>query len=490
MTIAIDVIRECFEGAVPATVATASPDGTPNVSYVSQVHYVDRDHVALSFQFFSKTRENVLANPRATVLVIHPPSAAQYRLSLRYLRTETEGPLFESMKARLAGIASHEGMSAVFRLRGSDVYRVLGVERVHGACVPSATRRNHVSAVRNCAVHLAAATDLAQLLDKLLDGLGREFGIEHAMVLMADEANQRLYTVASRGYDASGVGSEIRFGEGVIGVAARERTPIRITYMQSEYAYGRTVRDALAADDRARALEAEIPFPGLPDSGSQLAVPIVAGAHLLGVLYVESPENGRFGYDDEDALVALACQLAPVAVLLNQPEAGAADDPPVVNAARPVATGRPVRVRHYAQRQRVRRRGLPHQGCRRGDPVEAAPRPRRPPARRVQQPRAAPRSVDPAARALGEPRGAAGAARKAAGGALPVHPPREDRSRPLPPLRRAPGRTARRRRLMRGAGGDVVAASRSAAQRSAACAGFCCGTKTMYGVSTGTPGAA
>ena len=104
MTVAIDAIRECFEGAVPATVATASPDGTPNVSYVSQVHYVDREHVALSFQFFSKTRENVLANPRATVLVIHPPTAAQYRLALRYLRTETEGALFERMKAKLAGI--------------------------------------------------------------------------------------------------------------------------------------------------------------------------------------------------------------------------------------------------------------------------------------------------------------------------------------------------------------------------------------------------
>jgi hypothetical protein len=348
MTIAIDAIRECFEGAVPAMVATSAPDGTPNVSYVSQVHYVDRDHVALSFQFFSKTRENVLANPCAAVLVIHPPTAAQYRLSLRYLRTETEGPLFEGMKARLAGIASHEGMSAVFRLRGSDVYRVLGVERVRGVCVQPAARRNHVSAVRNCAVQLAAATDLAQLLDALLDGLGREFGIAHAMVLMADEANQRLYTVASRGYDASGVGWEIRFGDGVIGVAARERTPIRITYMQSEYGYGRTVRDALAADDRARALDAEIPFPGLPNSGSQLAVPIVAGMQLLGVLYVESPENGRFGYDDEDALVALACQLAPVAVLLNQPETGAGDDPQAASAARPVVTGRPVRVRHYA----------------------------------------------------------------------------------------------------------------------------------------------
>ncbi|MDO9007174.1 MAG: pyridoxamine 5'-phosphate oxidase family protein, partial [Thiobacillus sp.] len=48
---------------MPAVVATAAPDGTPNVAYVSQVHFVDAQHVALSFQFFSKTRENVLAHP-------------------------------------------------------------------------------------------------------------------------------------------------------------------------------------------------------------------------------------------------------------------------------------------------------------------------------------------------------------------------------------------------------------------------------------------
>ena len=51
------------------------------------------------------------------------------------------------------------------------------------------------------------------------------------MVLMLDAAAQRLYTVASRGYAASGVGSEIPFGHGVIGVAARKRTPIRISHV-------------------------------------------------------------------------------------------------------------------------------------------------------------------------------------------------------------------------------------------------------------------
>ena len=62
--ISVDAIRECLEGALPAMIATCAADGTPNVSYVSQVNYVDPTHVALTFQFFNKTRANVIANPR------------------------------------------------------------------------------------------------------------------------------------------------------------------------------------------------------------------------------------------------------------------------------------------------------------------------------------------------------------------------------------------------------------------------------------------
>ena len=37
----------------------------------------------------------------------------QFRLQLEYEETRTSGPLFETMKAKLAGIASHSGMEGV-----------------------------------------------------------------------------------------------------------------------------------------------------------------------------------------------------------------------------------------------------------------------------------------------------------------------------------------------------------------------------------------
>ena len=120
----LDAIRPCLEGAIPGVVATCDADGVPNVTYVSQVEYVDARHLALSFQFFNKTRRNVLANPQVEMLVVHPGHGALYRIAARYLRTDTEGALFERMKAKLAGIASHTGMSGVFHLKGTDLYAV------------------------------------------------------------------------------------------------------------------------------------------------------------------------------------------------------------------------------------------------------------------------------------------------------------------------------------------------------------------------------
>jgi hypothetical protein len=347
MVLDLDAIRACLEGAIPAVMATCDSDGTPNVTYISQAEYVDAQHLALSFQFFNKTRHNVLANPVVELLVIHPAHGAMYRINARYLRTETDGALFERMKAKLAGIASHTGMSGVFRLRGADLY---AVDRVDPVALPrrevAGGGLNRLSALRRCAQRVADSSDLDSLVERLLDGVVDDFGIRHAMLLMLDAAGQRLYTVGSRGYGRSGAGSEVPLGEGVIGVAAQHNTPIRINHATLEYAYIRTMREGLPGP----LLDREIPLPGLAEPGSQLAVPVACAGQILGVLFVESPLDMRFTWDDEDALAALAAQAAALArgfqACSEAPDNEAATAEALLPAAQaaPVA---PLRVRHY-----------------------------------------------------------------------------------------------------------------------------------------------
>lgn len=348
MNLSLDAIRNCLEGAVPAVIATLSRDGIPNAALLSQVHYVDSHHVALTFQFFNKTRENVLANPRATVQVVDPETAVHYHLVLEYLRTETAGPLFEHMKAKLAGIASHTGMSKVFRLLGSDVYRVLSIRQIPGQGLPRPLPvLSLLPPLRACSRRIALCGDLDTLLDTVLDGLDREFSIHHTLLLMHDAAQERLYTVASRGYAQSGVGSEMPLGAGIIGVAARERTPIRISHWTAEYAYSQAVRQSMQASGGEAELETEIPLPGLASPRSQLAVPILQGADLLGVLYAESPEDARFSYELEDALVVLMEQFALAMVQFQQSACETLEEAATHNPAPSAAQGKPIQVRNH-----------------------------------------------------------------------------------------------------------------------------------------------
>ena len=104
----------CFEGAVPAVIATASGDGTPNVTYLSRVRFVDDGRVALSNQFLSKTARNLAENPRASLLVMDPTTYDQHRLTLVYERTDRRGPVFDRLREDVDAIARLTDLTDVF----------------------------------------------------------------------------------------------------------------------------------------------------------------------------------------------------------------------------------------------------------------------------------------------------------------------------------------------------------------------------------------
>ena len=317
----LEDLGRCFQGLIPCGLATASSSGVPNITYLSQILYVDSMHVGLSRQFFNKTSQNLAQNPYACIQVHDALTYEAYRLNIRYERSENAGPLFEEQAARLDAIASHTGMSGVFRLQAIDICEVLEVQRVEGflespepgtTLTPEFERGplTELRALQLVSERINRAVELDALLDGALAAFHELLALPHSMVLLVDESEQRLVAIASRGYGASGVGAEVRIGEGLIGMAAANRRLVRVSGLRNELRYSLAARERLREVEGQTSARTEVPLPGLANAESQLALPLLVGGELVGVLSFESTSGVAFQTWHEAFLQLLANQLA------------------------------------------------------------------------------------------------------------------------------------------------------------------------------------
>ena len=302
----------------------------PNVTYLSVVHRVDSNHVALSFQFFNKSRKNLLENPKAQVLLVEPATFRQFQLNLAYQTTLTEGLVFERLRIHLDAVASQIGMSHIFSLQGADIFEVLDCRAVSGNVPLEAMQSlpDHLRGLDVLTERLTACGDLDALLTAGLDGLSSLFGYDHSFVLVPDEEEKHLFTIASRGFPESGVGSEVAIGQGIIGLAATQRSPIRNANLARDMIYSRLVRSGIEDRRHRDSLSREIPLPGLASACSQLAVPLLAHNHLLGVLCLQSEQTGRFTAMDERLAMVAARQIAVTMAMIRLKAAALPPDEP------------------------------------------------------------------------------------------------------------------------------------------------------------------
>ena len=321
MSIRLETLDSCFHGIVPGVVATCDRDGMPNVSYLSMVHLVDENHVALSCQFFNKTRQNLDGNPLATLEVYDPITFDAYRLRIRFVRAETEGPVFDAMAPRIQAIASHTGMAGVFKLRSADVCEVLSIEKREGFLEPAppGDRRPRVlpdgpltelRGLQLVSERVMRAPDLETLMGGALAALHEVFGFTHGMILVPDDTGARLVTIASHGYGDAAIGAEVSVGEGVIGSVAQARQLVRIACVSSDLRYGRAIRAEYQQSSVAVAVAAEVPLPRLADAESQMAIPLLVQDRLVGVLALEARSSLTFSQWHEAFLQVLANQIA------------------------------------------------------------------------------------------------------------------------------------------------------------------------------------
>ena len=345
----------CFQGIIPAALSTCAADGTPNITFISQVYYVDSKHVAISFQFFNKTHRNVRENPFACVVLLDPRTLHAYRFRLRFDHSESTGPLFECMSLQLQAVASYSGMTDVFRLLAADVYEVLAVERLEGFTklpVPPPSERSSRLFVDSGLVSMQVISERlnkAQLLDEVLQVslqlLDEQFGFHHSKILLADERNGKLLTIASHGYTENGVGSEVGVGEGLIGMVARARRTLYLSAMDHGLRYARAVRGRAEALGCTETIAREIPLPGLPDAASQIAVPLMTRDRLVGVLAVESKDPLAFLPRENTLLTTMGLHLASAIDQLSRET----DDAPMdrIRSATPIPASRSGLIRRF-----------------------------------------------------------------------------------------------------------------------------------------------
>ena len=172
-----------------------------------------------------------------------------------------------------------------------------------------AKKSDEVRIIQQISSAITSTLDLDHVLEIVLGAMDRVLGFQHSMILLKDPAAERLRLFASRGYDAPGLGAEVGFGEGVIGVVAERKRMMRVGNLGMSRSYLRSVRARMEATGQMGAGETAS-LPGLPDAQSQLALPLLVKDRLVGVLVVESPRPNAFDELDELLLGIVGNQAA------------------------------------------------------------------------------------------------------------------------------------------------------------------------------------
>ena len=166
-----------------------------------------------------------------------------------------------------------------------------------------------MKAMQDVAQRMQRADCLETLVDSILDGLDESFGFKHSTILVPAEEPGVLVTIATHGYEPAGVGAEVRFGEGIAGLVAEARKPIRISGLLRGMLYAYAMHKA-----EATALSASMPSrsrcPVIANPESQLGVPLLVRGELVGVLCLESEVPYRFHEEDKASIELLGNYLA------------------------------------------------------------------------------------------------------------------------------------------------------------------------------------
>jgi signal transduction histidine kinase len=156
-------------------------------------------------------------------------------------------------------------------------------------------RSHELETVAELSATTSTVLDPARLLQSIVDLTKERFGVYHVHIYQADEDAQTLNLAAGAGE----VGRKM--------TAAKHALPMGLE--RSLVARARRERQALIVND-VRGEPDFLPNPNLPETRSEMAVPMIVGETVLGVFDVQSDRLNGFTDEDANIYTTLASQVA------------------------------------------------------------------------------------------------------------------------------------------------------------------------------------
>ncbi|MCB0165860.1 MAG: GAF domain-containing protein [Anaerolineae bacterium] len=160
------------------------------------------------------------------------------------------------------------------------------------AIVKQATELQTVAAV---STKVATTLDEQKLLQEVVDLTQSQFNLYHAHIYLLNDAGDKL---------------ELVVGSGEVGrQMVTETRSIALDHAASIVARTARNREGIIANDVGQDVDF-LPHPLLPETQSEMAVPMIAGSRLIGVFDVQADEVDRFTEQDIQIQTVLAAQIA------------------------------------------------------------------------------------------------------------------------------------------------------------------------------------